>query len=218
MIDLIKKYIFSFSLYTLVFVTGIVLVLSIPKLELHLLVNGSHTDFQDSLFKTITWLGDGWFAVIFSTLFLLIRFRYFLMLILSFSISGLFAQFFKHIVFPDVLRPSAFLDQMSGLPMVSGISLFQSFSFPSGHTTTAFAVLLLAGFISEKKGILFLAMILALLTGFSRVYISQHFLVDILAGSVLGTLSALFFYWYFRSLNHEWLDLSLIDIFRSKTK
>jgi membrane-associated phospholipid phosphatase len=174
--------------------------------------------FQDWLFRTITWLGDGWFAVIFSVLFLLIRFRYFFMLILSFSISGLLAQFFKHIVFPDLLRPSAFLDQMSGLSLVSGVNLYQSFSFPSGHTTTAFAVLLLAGFISERKGGFFLAMILALLTGFSRVYISQHFLVDILAGSVLGTLSALFFYWYFRSLKHEWLDLSILTIFRSRKK
>ena len=218
MIDLVNKYKFSFILYGLVLLTGIVLAFSIPKLELHQLINNSHTEFQDWLFRTITWLGDGWFAVIFSIFFLLIRFRYFFMLILSFSISGLLTQFFKRVVFPDILRPSAFLDQMSDLSLVSGINLYQSFSFPSGHTTTAFAVLLLAGFILERKGGFFLAMILALLTGFSRVYLSQHFLVDILAGSVIGTLSALFFYWYFRSLKHEWLDLSIQNVFRGRKR
>jgi len=218
MAELIKKYKFSFLIYGLVLLTGILLAFSIPKLELHQMMNSSHTVFQDWLFRTITWLGDGWVAVIISLLFLLIRFRYFFMLILSFSVSGLLAQFFKHIVFPEFLRPSAFLEQMSELPLVTGVDLYQSFSFPSGHTTTAFAVLLLAGFILEKKGGFFLAMILALLTGFSRVYISQHFLVDIIAGSVLGTLSALFFYWYFRKLKPEWLDLSLFNVFGSRKK
>jgi membrane-associated phospholipid phosphatase len=48
---------------------------------------------------------------------------------------------------------------------------------------------------------------------FSRVYLSQHFLVDVLAGSLLGTLSALFFYWYFQRLKPQWLDCSLRDLF-----
>ncbi len=78
------------------------------------------TSFQDVLFKTLTWLGDGWFAVIFSLVFLFIRYRYFFMLILSFSISGLLVQFFKRIVFPGALRPDAFLEQMPGLETVSG--------------------------------------------------------------------------------------------------
>ncbi len=216
MIDLIKKYRFGFLLYDLVLLTGIILVLSIPKLELHLLINSSHSSFQDWFFKTITLLGDGWFAVIFSLVFLLIRFRYFFMLILSFSISGLLAQFFKHIVFPSMQRPSAFLDKMPELSLVPGCDLYQAFSFPSGHTTTAFAVILLAGFIINRKSGFLTAMTLAMLTGFSRVYISQHFLIDVLAGSVLGTLSALFFYWYFRKLKPAWLDLSLLNVFNLK--
>jgi len=33
---------------------------------------------------------------------------------------------------------------------------------------------------------------MALLVGYSRMYISQHFLSDVLAGSMLGALSAFF--------------------------
>jgi membrane-associated phospholipid phosphatase len=202
--------------HLLVLVTGVILILSIPKLELHLLVNSSHTPFQDRFFSTITLLGDGWFAVMFAILFLFLRTRYFFMLIVSFSISGLLAQFFKHAIFPDVQRPAAFLDEMQGLTLVPGTDLFSLFSFPSGHTTTAFAVLLLAGFISGRNWVFFTTVVLAWLVGFSRVYLSQHFLADILAGSVLGTLSALFFYWYFRRLKPVWFDRSLIAIIRGK--
>ena len=79
----------GFLLYALVMSGGLILVFAIPKTELHLLMNSSHTHFQDVFFRTTTWLGDGWFALIFSLIFLLVRFRYFIMLILSFSISGL---------------------------------------------------------------------------------------------------------------------------------
>jgi membrane-associated phospholipid phosphatase len=189
----------------------------VPRLELHVLMNSGHTRFLDSFFSLLTLLGNGWFAVIFSVLFLFIRYRYFVMMILSFCISGLMAQFLKRVVFPDVLRPAAYLDQMPGLELVPGIDLHHTLAFPSGHTTTAFAVLLLAGFIIHKKYAVFSFMLLAWLTGISRVYLSQHFLADVLGGSLLGVLSALFFYWYFRRFKQAWMDRSLIGAIKRYT-
>jgi len=218
MIGLIRRYKLSFLLYAAVVLTGIVLVLSIPKMELHLMMNSSHSTFQDGFFKTITWLGDGWVAVIFSLLFLLIRYRFFFMMILSFSVSGLLAQFFKHIIFPGAPRPAALIEQMPGLQTVPGIDLFHAFSLPSGHTTTAFAIILLAGFIMKSRPAFFLTMILAWFVAFSRIYLSQHFLVDVLAGSFLGSISALFFYWYFQKLKPEWLDRSVLNSFPGRRK
>lgn len=212
MIGLTRKYPLGFLLYTLVFTAGLVLVLAIPKAELHLIMNRSHGPVQDVFFRTVTWLGDGWFALVFSLFFLTVRYRYFFMLILSFSLSGILAQFFKHMVFPGASRPAEWLDRMPGLQTVSGVELFHSFGFPSGHATTAFAVLLLAGFISRNRSVFFLAVMLAWCVALSRVYLSQHFLADVLAGSFLGTLSALFFYWYFQRLKPGWLDRSLRDL------
>jgi membrane-associated phospholipid phosphatase len=205
-------------LYALVLAAGTVLVLAIPKPGLHLIMNSNHSPVQDVFFKTVTWLGDGWFALVFSLIFLMVRFRYFLMLIFSFSLSGLMAQLFKHLVFPGAARPADWLDRMPGLQMVSGVGLFHSFSFPSGHATTAFAVLLLAGFILRSRPVFFLAMMLSWCVAFSRVYLSQHFLVDVLAGSLLGALSGLFFYWYFQRLKPAWLDRSLRDLFPGRKK
>ena len=58
------------------------------------------------------------------------------------------------------------------------------FSFPSGHTITAFAVTAaLAGFYSELlPGLLFCAISIAA----SRVVLGMHFLSDVLAGAALG--------------------------------
>lgn len=218
MISIIKEYRLGFLLYTLVIVSGLLLIIAIPKTDLHMLMNSNHTPSQDLFFKTITWLGNGWSAVIFALPFLLVRFRYFIMLILSFSLSGLLAQFFKRFVFPGSLRPAALLEEMPGIELVTGVELHHTLSFPSGHTTTAFAFLLLAGFILKSRTAVYLGMALAWCVAISRVYLSQHFLTDVLAGSLLGVLSALFFYWYFQSLKIEWLDRTILNIIPYRKK
>ena len=206
----VGKYRLSFLLYALFLIAGIIMAASVPKFELHVLCNSGHSDVLDLIFSALTWLGDGRVAVVLALAFVFIRFRYAIMLLVSFSVSGLLAQFFKRVVFPDALRPSVYLDSMPGLNFVEGIDLHSAFSFPSGHTTTAFAVIILVSLISRNRVIVFSGIILAWLVAFSRVYLSQHFLVDILAGSLLGIFSALFFYWYFRRFKASWLDGSLI--------
>lgn len=64
------------------------------------------------------------------------------------------------------------------------------FSFPSGHTTAAFMI---AGIISVCfPGIGVLAYGWAALIGLSRVMLKVHFISDVLAGMLLGTLIAFF--------------------------
>ena len=59
------------------------------------------------------------------------------------------------------------------------------FSFPSGHTITAFAVSISLGMFYPHllPGLLFIAVSVAL----SRILLGMHFLSDVLAGAVLGT-------------------------------
>ena len=218
MIGPIRKYPLGFLLYAGTFAAGLILVLAVPRYQLHLIMNQNHSSCQDVFFRTVTWLGNGWFALALSLLFILFSWRYFLMMFFSFGISGLLAQVLKHFVFPDAARPGEWLDRMQGLQTVPGVELFHSFGFPSGHATTAFAVLLLAGFILKNRPGFFALMILAWSVALSRVYLSQHFLIDVLAGSLLGTLSALFFYWYFQRLKPEWLERSLLDLFPGRKK
>src|SRR5713226_6753421 len=58
------------------------------------------------------------------------------------------------------------------------------FSFPSGHTMTAFSIALVVGyFYPSLEGALFFV---ALSIAVSRIVLGMHFLSDVLAGVVLG--------------------------------
>lgn len=60
------------------------------------------------------------------------------------------------------------------------------YSFPSDHTTFAVAIAVGIWLINRRLGII--AAVLALIEGFSRVYLGQHYPHDVLAGIVLSTL------------------------------
>lgn len=57
-------------------------------------------------------------------------------------------------------------------------------SFPSGHSTTAMATAVVVGFLAPRFFRLFL--IMALVTGVSRVVVGDHYPTDVLAGFVVG--------------------------------
>jgi undecaprenyl-diphosphatase len=59
-----------------------------------------------------------------------------------------------------------------------------SYSFPSGHTATAFATATVIGLLHPRLRLP--AFGLATLVGLSRIYLGVHFLFDVLAGAALG--------------------------------
>lgn len=71
-----------------------------------------------------------------------------------------------------------------------------SYSFPSGHTGTAFACAVSLFLYNKKVGIAAIAV--ALTIGFSRLYNFVHFPTDVLAGMILGVLFALLVYFVFK--------------------
>jgi undecaprenyl-diphosphatase len=62
-------------------------------------------------------------------------------------------------------------------------------SFPSGHTATSFACATVLSAFAPRRRVPFF--VLAALIGFSRVYNAMHYPTDVLAGAVLGVLTAL---------------------------
>ena len=63
-----------------------------------------------------------------------------------------------------------------------------SFSFPSGHTSSAFAACAAILFLNRKIGIP--AIIFAALMGFSRIYVEVHYCTDVLGGALVGIIYA----------------------------
>ncbi len=70
------------------------------------------------------------------------------------------------------------------------------YSFPSGHTTgaTEIAVSLFLCFRKDKKKIGYVFPVIAICTAASRVYLMVHYASDVLAGLIVGTVSAILGY------------------------
>jgi membrane-associated phospholipid phosphatase len=82
-------------------------------------------------------------------------------------------------------------------PTVEGVELWNAFnSFPSGHTSCVFVFLAgIAAILPYRYRFLqIFLMVFAFLTGFSRIYLSQHFLADVLFGSLIGMISTVITY------------------------
>jgi len=77
-----------YVLYAVFFAALAILLLLIPKAELHLWLNQFHTPFLDSFFFYATQLGDGLFVIIIAITLLFLRYRYALGILVTFAVSG----------------------------------------------------------------------------------------------------------------------------------
>lgn len=83
------------------------------------------------------------------------------------------------------IRPYEVID---GLTLLVGKA--HDYSFPSGHTGSAFALAVVIFMVMERKyGIIALA--LASLMGFSRLYVGIHYPSDVLGGIILGVITSI---------------------------
>lgn len=173
------------------------LVFVYSKASVHLYFNQFYHPFFDTFFKYITYLGDGrTMAVVGFFYFFFIRIREGLFIGTSVLLGSTITQLLKRFVFHDELRPAAYFESLGDSPLrlVDGVDLHAYFSFPSGHTTAAFALTLSLAFIYQKRWLDQLMFFMALLIGYSRVYLSQHFLDDVFVGSIVGVLATIIAY------------------------
>lgn len=156
-----------------------------------LILNSFHNPVADLVFYYMTYLGDGWFAIIIAVSFLLFKKTRNLgvLVLISYAVSGILAQLVKHLV--EAPRPSVYFTYAQYHKFVEGVHLAGSNSFPSGHTTTAFSLASVLACFTKNKKAQFLYLILAMATGYSRIYLGQHFLTDVIVGAVLGTLTTI---------------------------
>ncbi|HEX8514726.1 MAG TPA: phosphatase PAP2 family protein [Bacteroidia bacterium] len=201
--------------YLIFLSAGALLLLLNDKTATHLEFNRHHNHFFDLFFFYGTHLGDGYTATIAFIILLTVKFRYALFLGLSNLVSGIITQALKHTLFADVVRPKKFFEGLHELYLVPGVDNHLYNSFPSGHSTSAFAIYFAIGMIVENKSLKFVCFALALLAGYSRIYLSQHFFQDVYAGSLIGVTTTVIFYIVMSRARGEWLNRSLRIMKRS---
>ena len=72
-------------------------------------------------------------------------------------------------------------------------------SFPSGHTTSAFAMATAYGL--QDRELLAPLLIGAAAVGFSRIYLGEHYFLDVIIGAIIGTASAIVVYQFKDEIN-----------------
>lgn len=180
-----------FTYYWILAISLGILFFSFEKGQLELWINSFHHPTFDRFFTLITHLGDGAFLLPVILLLSLYRFSFSIFMLWNALIHTLLVILGKRLIFKGTPRPAEYLKDVD-FYQIPGVELHHWNSFPSGHTATAFAVTCGLAIIFSKNRILQLIFLLAgCLIGFSRVYLMQHFFLDVWAGSVVGIVSAL---------------------------
>ena len=197
------KHVLPFLVPTLVLalVLGIALLIT-PKAELHLALCQPHTTGLDTIIPIITNLVD-WLPYLCVILLLFYRAGWATFLASNLLLSTVIVQPIKHIVCAP--RPLTwFAENMPNvtLPLVEGVRMNHWLSFPSGHTTTFFvlfyslSIILCAENVTGKMILSFLCFLCASFGAYTRIYLSQHFALDIFAGILIALFSTLSLYFF----------------------
>lgn len=175
---------------------GACLLYCIPADKLFFWVNSRHSPEADILFPICTLMGEfGGIIVVGLLLLLLVKpyrsYSFFFAAIAGTVLPSLLSQLIKHRV--EAPRPMQLFGAHAGIHRLESWPLLYQHSFPSGHTTGAFAFMAVVSFFLPPKyrawGVLCFAVALA--TAYSRLYLAAHFFADVYAGSIIGTVLGL---------------------------
>lgn len=216
----------------LIGVLGLAL-LYIPQGELHLLLCDRHTPARDIFYRYYTQVAE-WFPYVVCVILLLFsRIGDGAFASAAMILSALTTQLFKNII--NAPRPIKWFELNMPdvqLPLTPGVEVHSWFSFPSGHTTSFFALAFVMSILFSREtstsslsstnrsyNYLFQAALffLAALGGYSRIYLSQHFARDVFAGILVGVIVTAVCYAVFsRHEDKKWYNYRLLSLKNEK--
>ena len=206
--------------YSLFFIVGLILFVTTKHGDVVLFINRYSREEWDSIVLFLTDFGLGSYVAIAMVLLLFLRVRYGLLGLINLGLVGIFTNVLKKMLFSDRIRPFNYFYYDDFHRFIYTAELNYHFSFPSGHTMTIFSALSLMAFFVGKRwaGIVFF--IAALMIGFTRIYLLQHFFLDVYVGAVTGVFCTFLSVWLLtgpmRLQRFSWFDKPIYQI-RFKT-
>lgn len=176
-------------------------------IEWTLQANAHHTKFLDFFFSWYTRVAE-WPVIVLAIVLAFSKNR-----VAGFTVSAgfvleaLIVNTTKSILNAPRPRVEAGIDS---LHQIAGVDILSWQSFPSGHTAAAFIGFGFLSMIGTNGWIQAFCGAAAILVGYSRMYLGQHYLRDVTAGAVVGLSILLLFNWLypkilnkFYPVNHE---------------
>lgn len=182
-------------LFAVFLTAGACVLLTTQYGDVVLLVNRLSRMTWDKPMDWITRIGLGSTGIIVALGLTLYKFRNGLMMLCNIALTGLFTALFKQLLFPDIVRPLKYFEADAFYRMVRLYDYNLLHSFPSGHTMTIFAVTSLLAYFTAKRTVSVLLMALACLVGLSRIYLCQHFFIDVYFGAIMGMFCTISTIW-----------------------
>ena len=185
--DFITKNYFSYLFLAFVLI-GIYPLLMWSKVDANVLVNEHVASYTlDPIFIFYSRVFEGWCFLFISIVMLFISKKKLVMFILAGLLCWLITLVLKDYVFGNLPRPNKYLPLESYSHILEDVSIYKSqYTFPSGHSMTAFAVMSLFSTFTKKRFWPVVFFVIALGAAFSRIYLLQHFFIDIYVGAIIG--------------------------------
>jgi membrane-associated phospholipid phosphatase len=153
-----------------------------------------HTFGRDRVFVFITHLAEGLTLTVIGIVLFFTRLKYFFLYLIDLAVVSIVITVLKVNFFPDRVRPALFFSGQYKLHFAEGIPVLTVYSFPSGHTAVAFAVAFLLAIFIKRTWVSMVLLCIALLVGLSRMYLMEHFWIDVYFGSLTGIIITLLVY------------------------
>jgi membrane-associated phospholipid phosphatase len=172
-------------IYALSIASLFILGYSVGQVDMIKWFNNIHTPFLDQLFASLTLLGTAIIFIPFLVVAVFHRFSLAIGLVGNAILQSLVVSLFKRVLFPKAPRPIQFLDA-DIVHRVPGVSIHSWMSFPSGHTVTIFGLCVFVSLWTKNYWMSTALLLLAILVGVSRMYLTQHFPIDVATGAFFG--------------------------------
>ena len=171
----------ALSLFTMSLVWG--------KNEAFLYLNTNLGLVADKVFEYSSYLAEGWIWIPYFIVLVGLYKKDKAFILMNFLISTLFTQFAKNFIFTTAMRPMASGLDATQIHTVPGVEIHTFNSFPSGHTATAFTLFILTTYLFPNKYALSIGIVYAIVCAYSRIYLAQHFPLDLAGGIFVALLT-----------------------------
>jgi membrane-associated phospholipid phosphatase len=204
-----------FAIYSVLFFGGALLLFLFGDSNIFLWINSHLVTSAGHFAYWATLMGEGLFFALLVLVAAIFKLRWSLNLLVAHGFASIISSLCKHVLFKGAPRPKSVFAEES-LQFVEGVVVHSWNSFPSGHTITAFCIFTVMVLVVQRPRFDLLWLVLAVLVGASRIILSQHFLKDVLVGSLIGLLSAMIAIYYTDKLRRPWLERSIFQVYSQK--